>query len=80
MSTVIYTNGIPMCPYCQEPTRRSGGGATRTLMYFQPVYDEHGNNTNPDRNITTRNWTCLKCGKNYGESVGGDEGAKYITY
>jgi hypothetical protein len=32
-------------------------------MYFQPVYDKNGVNTNPDANTTTFKVNCLSCGK-----------------
>jgi len=62
---VIETNGIPQCPYCKKPTRRSGGMTSITAAYYQPIYDENGNNTNPDRNTITSSWECLECNKNY---------------
>lgn len=62
---VVMTGSIPQCPYCKKPTVRTGGMSTVTAMYFQPRYDEKGNNINPDRNISTSNWNCEGCGKNY---------------
>jgi ribosomal protein L37AE/L43A len=59
------TNGIPVCPFCQKPTERTGGMGTVTLAYFTPVYDETGKNINPDRNTCTTNWHCNNCGKDY---------------
>jgi hypothetical protein len=32
-------------------------------MYFQPVYDKNGVNTNPDANTTTFKVKCLSCGR-----------------
>jgi hypothetical protein len=32
-------------------------------MYFQPVYDKNGVNTNPDANTTTFKVNCLSCGR-----------------
>ena len=32
-------------------------------MYFQPIYDKNGVNTNPDANTTTSKLNCLSCGK-----------------
>ena len=40
-------------PNCQKQCRFVYGMFTTTCMYFQPVYDKHGNNLNPDANITT---------------------------
>ena len=34
-----------------------------TCMYFPPVYDGHGNNLNPDGNISSYTEHCLECGK-----------------
>lgn len=62
---VIYTGNIPQCPNCKRPTKRTGGGGTVTAMYYQPVYDENGVNTNPDRNTRTSMWECLDCNKRY---------------
>lgn len=62
---VINTGGIPQCPYCKKPTKRTGGSGIATCVYYPPVYDEYGNNTNPDRNTTTSDWGCLECKKRY---------------
>jgi hypothetical protein len=32
-------------------------------MYFQPIYDKNGVNTNPDANTTTFEVSCGSCGK-----------------
>ena len=34
-------------------------------MYFPPVYDKHGNNVNPDGNITSGSITCNACKKQW---------------
>lgn len=62
---VINTNGVPRCPHCKKPTRRTGGSGETTLAYYAPIYDENGKNTNPNRNTSTNNWQCLDCGKAY---------------
>lgn len=72
---VIYTGTIPQCPHCKKPTKRTGGGGSTTLMYYQPVYNEKGENTNPDRNINTSSWNCFDCGKEY--SVSGNHADGY---
>ncbi len=72
------TNGIPICPYCQKPTLRTGGTSFTTLMYFYPIYNEHGENTNPDRNIITSNWHCNECGKDYCTAGNYTDGFNYI--
>ena len=62
---VIFTGLIPQCPYCNKPTRRTSFAGSVTLAYYQPSYDEKGNNVNPDRNIHTDHYQCLECNKNY---------------
>jgi len=75
---VKYTNGIPICPFCKVPTKRGGSqGGSSTAMYFPPQYDEKGNNINPDRNIITTNWQCLKCTKYYVVSGNQTDGYQY---
>lgn len=74
---VEFTNGIPICPNCQKSTRRQHKGSTSTLMNYQPIYDENGNNINPDRNISTSYYDCLDCDKNYCVKGNHFEGFKY---
>ncbi len=50
-----------ICPNCKKPTMRQQEYSTCTLMNFAPIYDESGVNINPDLNITTTFFTCLKC-------------------
>lgn len=72
------TSGIPLCPYCQKATTREGSVSMSTLVYYPPVYDKRGNNTNPDRNTTRSGWRCLKC-KNVYSTVGNPhDGYKYL--
>lgn len=53
-------------PDCKEDCRFTQcGPATTTAMYFAPVYDKHGNNLNPDGNITTQQIRCTVCGKTW---------------
>lgn len=52
------------CPKCGSQARIQGI-STVTAAYYAPVYDENGINVNPDRNVTTTQWTCTKCGTNY---------------
>jgi len=59
---VIFTGDIPVCPYCCVPTIRTEMAGTIIAMYFAPMYNEDGENINPDRNIRTCNYTCSKCG------------------
>jgi len=39
--------------------------SSTTCAYYPPVYDGYGNNLNPDRNTTTRQMHCSKCGKGW---------------
>ena len=41
------------------------GPTTTTAMYFAPVYDKHGNNINPDGNISSGSIICSTCGKQW---------------
>ena len=74
-----YTKGIPVCPYCKKPTRRQKLGSTKTSRYFPPIYDEEGNNTNPDRNTITVEYYCLECNKPYTVSGNIPEGFSYVN-
>ena len=75
---VIYTNGIPICPYCKKPTERSGSGMeTSTCMYFPPEYNKDGINVNPDRNIHSSQYQCWECGGSFGISGNGVGEYKY---
>lgn len=42
------------CTFAQSPMMV-------TAMYFEPRYDKHGNNLNPDRNWRSYNLSCHKC-------------------
>lgn len=77
LKKVIYTGSIPQCPYCEKPTKRTGGLELVTLVYFEPIYDEKGNNTNPDRNIQTSQWHCYSCEKYYTVKGNGVDGYHY---
>ena len=72
------TNGIPICPFCQKPTKRTGGGGTSTLVYYPPQYNEAGVNTNPDRNTCTYHWQCLECSKPFKTSGNYVDGFDYV--
>lgn len=75
---VNFTNGIPVCPHCQKPTIRTAGPSMTTCMYFPEVYNEKGENTNPDRNITTTSYKCHTCNKEYSISGNYQDGFKYV--
>ena len=55
-------NPNPECPR-EDCKFTIFGGSTRTCMYFQPIYDKNGVNTNPDANTTIFKVNCLSCGK-----------------
>jgi len=65
MGKIEHTNGIPICPNCKKPTRRQLIDSSATCAYYPPVYDEEGNNVNPDRNIITNKYQCIACGHVY---------------
>jgi len=59
------STAIPICPRCMVPTRRMLQGEAATAVYYPPIYDETGRNTNADRNRITQRWECLRCGHIY---------------
>ena len=63
--TVVSSIDLPICPYCKVPTRRMAGPGMTTLVYYPPIYDANGINTNPDRNTVKDAWTCLDCNKTF---------------
>jgi hypothetical protein len=62
-------------PNCEKDCRFHYGVSVTTCMYYPPVYDKHGNNLNPDGNISSGEVSCSVCGKSwisstqYGETV-----------
>ena len=62
---VKFTGAIPICPHCNQPTKRTSGTIMMTALYFPPVYDENGVNINPDRNTQTSSWHCEACDNAY---------------
>ena len=52
-------------PDCGRDCRFQYGVSMTTAMYFQPVYDKHGNNLNPDGNTTSGDVTCVVCRKKW---------------
>jgi len=73
----VYTGSIPQCPHCERPTIRTRGMSSSTMVYFPPVYDEQGRNTNPDRNSTTTDYDCSECKNSYRVSSNID-GSYYV--
>lgn len=56
-------------PTCEKECRFTHSGGSTTMMYYPPVYDKHGNNINPDGNITSGTTTCLVCNKKWNYST-----------
>jgi hypothetical protein len=52
-------------PNCERECRFSHGPTMTTAMYYKPVYDKHGNNLNPDGNISSFRVSCSVCGKHW---------------
>ena len=52
-------------PDCERNCRFSYGYSTTTSLYYNPVYDRHGNNLNPDGNVTTGTIDCTECYKRW---------------
>lgn len=50
-------------PDCEKECLFSQSESVKTLMAYHPMYDKHGNNINPDRNITRYVVHCHTCGK-----------------
>ena len=57
-------------PGCEGECRfQEHGMSMTTCMYFPPVYDKHGNNVNPDGNITSGGLHCTTCNKYWSYST-----------
>ena len=56
-------------PSCEKDCRFEMGMSMTTCMYFPPVYDKHGNNLNPDGNITSGNISCHVCNRRWSYST-----------
>lgn len=68
----VQSNPMNPNPTCDKDCRFTYGMSATTAMYFQPVYDKHGNNLNPDMNTTTSDVSCGVCGKRWvSKSQGG---------
>ena len=52
-------------PTCEKECRFHSGFSTTTMMYYAPVYDKHGNNINPDGNITRGSVSCSVCNRSW---------------
>jgi len=58
------TNGVPMCPICNKPTRRMAGVSMGSFVFHPAVYDESGNRVEQHPSMTEE-YTCMACGKLY---------------
>ena len=52
-------------PTCEKECRFVHGMSLTTAMYYEPVYDKHGNNLNPDGNITSSSVRCAVCNREW---------------
>lgn len=52
-------------PGCEGECRFQVGMGMTTCAYYPPVYDKHGNNTNPDRNVTSGMMSCNVCDRQW---------------
>lgn len=54
---------------CETPSncRIQYSAGMTTMMYYPPIYDGFGNNTNPDMNTTTRHGECHTCKRKWAE-------------
>jgi len=50
---------------CNKECKIVFGHSMTTCAYYPPVYDKHGNNLNPDGNITSGECACITCGKEW---------------
>ncbi len=50
---------------CGKECRLMFGPGRTTCAYYPPVYDKHGNNLNPDGNVTSGDCSCGTCGKQW---------------
>lgn len=62
-------------PGCEGDCRFRVGMSSTTCAYYPPVYDKHGNNINPDRNVTSGMVWCSVCDRqwNYATCLGETE-------
>lgn len=74
---VTYTGSIPKCPNCEQPTERRFIDRQTTAMYFIPVYDKNGKDTNIDRNINESTWHCYNCKNDYTTTGNHSDGFYY---
>ena len=51
------------CPVCNDDTL-TRGTSLATSVYYPPIYKD-GENINPDMNVSTTNFTCVKNGHEF---------------
>jgi len=56
-------------PGCEGECRFNVGMGMTTCAYYPPVYDKHGNNINPDRNVTSGMVSCNVCDRQWSYST-----------
>ena len=56
-------------PGCEGECRFQFGMGMTTCAYYPPVYDKHGNNINPDRNVTSGMVSCNVCDRQWSYST-----------
>lgn len=61
--TELSLNPNPSCKL--QNCKFSFGPSVTTCVYYPPIYDKHGNNINPDGNITRGSVKCLECNKEW---------------
>ena len=56
---------------CKTPDkcRITQGAAATTCTYYPPCYDGHGNNLNPDMNVTSYSSHCSVCDRTWDVEV-----------
>lgn len=52
-------------PSCEGECRFRIGPGSTTCAYYPPVYDKHGNNINPDGNVTSGSVSCNVCDRQW---------------
>ena len=56
-------------PDCERHCKFVYGYSMTTDVYYNPVYDRHGNNLNPDGNVTSGTIDCIECHKRWSYST-----------
>lgn len=59
----MFNNPNPNCE--RNDCRFTQGVSMTTDMYYPPIYDKNGVNTNPDGNLSNSSVQCSTCGKKW---------------